>query len=126
MAFDSRLIVTANRRSEEEQEEILFRMLANRGYVNYGNLYDSSHIMPDWVTRLHKLYNQALPHMRGCRRLLPNNAGVRWENRAGNLIWTYSDWHPDTDATFVRLDGEKEMPWTQPVLESGNVYRSLT
>ncbi|NQU40897.1 MAG: hypothetical protein HQ523_13175 [Lentisphaerae bacterium] len=100
-------------------------MMSNRGYASWYPLYTSSHHLPAWWGRLNHIYNQALPHMQGRRRLLPNSAGIRWENKAGDLIWTHRDWRPGKGATFARLSGKKEIPWTKPVLESGNVYRSL-
>jgi hypothetical protein len=61
--------------------------------------------------------------MQGRRRLLPEGAGVRWDNPTGALIWTFKDWRPASNQLVHRLDGKTERVWTRPVLPAWNVFR---
>ena len=64
--------------------------MANRGFVMYETLVSENHELPAWWTRLNHTYNQALPHMK-YRRLLPDGAGVRWEDGATQIVWTFHE-----------------------------------
>ncbi|MHB9133842.1 MAG: alpha-amylase family protein [Armatimonadota bacterium] len=94
-------------RSEEELRDIQFRMMANRGYVMMQNLITNNCEIPDWWVALNHAYEQALPHMK-TRRLLPDNAGVRWLDGDRQILWTYRDQElpVDIDAHVEELVGE--------------------
>lgn len=91
MAFNvSMYQVHARERSEQEQQDIQFRMMANRGYVMLNNLITGNYELPDWWVAFNNTYEQALPHMK-IRRLLPDGAGVRWLDGDTQILWAYRD-----------------------------------
>ena len=57
--------------------------------------------------RLNHVYLQALPHM-VTRRLLPNGAGVRWDDGGVTTIWAYRDLvvRPASGASATMLGAE--------------------
>lgn len=123
MLFNCCLGVGPRKRTTADLERIFFRTLANRGYLMWCGFSGIEHLLPEWCTRLNHVYNQALPHMQGRRRLLPDDAGVRWENKTGDLIWTFKDWRLTGNQPIQRLDGKTERVWTQPVLPAWNIFR---
>ena len=122
MAFNCYFCTSPRKRRAEELRRIQFRLMANRGFIDYG-LYELRYILPDWWSRHIRLYHQSLPHMMGRRRLLPNGAGVRWENKQGDLIWTFKDWKPARGTEVRHLDGETERSWSKSVLPAWNAFR---
>jgi len=127
MAFGQCLLTTARKRTPEEMERIQFRMMANLGFVSFDNCVSPEHELPAWWTRLNLVYSQALPHMKR-RRLLPDRAGVSWEDGLTRTIWTFRE-------TPVRLSGEARVERLGPegpkvvaegtplMLPAWNVYR---
>ncbi len=128
MAFDCWMNVVPRHRGMSELKRILFRMMANRGYVNYQSLYDQTHVLPDWWGQLNHLYNQALPYMMGQRRLLPGDAGVRWENPEGDLFWIFKPWQLAGEPLrkIRRLDGIAEYDWSGSHMPAWKVFRTLS
>ena len=123
MAFNCYFGASPRKREVKELQQIQFRLMANRSYIDYG-LYDSRIILPDWWAQNIHLYYQCLPYMMGRRRLLPDHAGVRWENKQGDLIWTFKDWKLDLVAKqhVLQLDGQTERAWSKSVLPAGSVF----
>ena len=99
MAHDILMHTTPRQRDEAELERIQFRLMANRGTVNY-HLHGDNHDpyqLPAWWVRLNRIYTQALPHMIS-RRLLPDQLGVSWTDGTCEVLWAYRDGHYDIPA----------------------------
>ena len=90
MAFNLCLCTGPRKRTASELEQIQFRAMANRGFVMYETLVSDNHELPAWWVKLNHIYNQALPH-RKKRRLLPDGAGVRWEDGVTKIVWTFHE-----------------------------------
>ena len=94
----------------------------------YETLVSENHELPAWWVRLNHVYNQALPQMKQ-RRLLPDGAGVRWEDGATPVIWTFRETTLKLrDGEHAqRLDGQAvqamEGANTQIALPAWGVYR---
>jgi hypothetical protein len=95
MAFGVCLMANDRKRTPQELERILFRLMANRAFAGFDNQYDGRHELPAWWTRLNHIYRRALPHMK-TRRLLPGGAGVHWTDAESSVIWAYPDLLRDT------------------------------
>lgn len=127
MAFGQCLLTAARKRTAQEMERIQFRMMANRAFVSFDNCVGPEHELPAWWTRLNLVYSQALPHMKR-RRLLPDRAGVSWEDGRTRTVWTFRE-------VQVRLSGEARIQKLEPegpqavatvtplTLSAWNVYR---
>ncbi|MHB9130203.1 MAG: alpha-amylase family protein [Armatimonadota bacterium] len=127
MAYGICLMAGLRKRTMQEAEQIMFRAMANRGYTLYEHMYGIEHELADWWVRLNHLYNQALPHMI-TRRLLPNHAGVAWENGDVRLLWMFKDYllHVAPTTHVEQLDGQgiRELTHASPViLPAWGVYR---
>lgn len=92
MAYDMCLVTQPRERDAADLERLLFRVMANRGFVNYQGDGDSpsAYDLPEWWARLNHIYNQSLPHMK-TRRMLPDDLGVRWIDGDTQIIWAYRD-----------------------------------
>jgi len=114
MAFGVALFPQVRGRTDEELRQVLFRTMANRGYVCFDNLCGLDHELPDWWVGLNRVYAQALPHMRS-RRLLPDRAGVVWEDGEVKTIWAYTELSvtpsAGTTAELLAGSGPSELTW---------------
>ena len=111
MAFNMCLLAGPRKRSSTELEQIQFRARANRANVMYETLVSENHELPAWWTRLNHIYNQALPHMKN-RWLLPDRAGVRWEDGDTQVIWTFRE------TTLKLRDGEHAQRMDGPAVQT--------
>lgn len=84
MAFNICMHLHPRRRDEDEVRMLLFRLLANRGYLMLP--HDALYNIPEWRRQFNLVYEQALPHMRR-RRLLPDGAGVLWLDGDVQVVW---------------------------------------
>ncbi len=92
MAWNVTLCASPRKRTEEELERILFRTLAQRGYVQFEGMVDQMHDLAPWWAKLNAVYNRAVPFMADARRrLLPAGAGVTWEAPQGRVVWTFAE-----------------------------------
>ena len=130
MAFNVCMCAHPRKRSAEETEQIQFRLMANRSYLMPDAFTDSMYNVPEWCVRLNAIYEQALPHMKS-RRLLPDRAGVRWQDGAIQVVWAIRsvDVPVPAGATVERLlGGSTERIDQDGILnaEAGSVYRIVS
>lgn len=92
------LMAGARKRTPEELERLLFRAMASGGYLSYEHEYGLDHKLADWWVRLNRIHNQALPHMK-IRRVLPNRAGIAWQDGDTRTIWTFKELPLEIPAT---------------------------
>jgi hypothetical protein len=88
MAFGICLMVNDRKRTPQELERILFRLMANRAFAGFDNQYDGLYNLPDWWVRLNHIYWQAFPLM-NTRRMMPS--GMLWQGKAASVLWVYHD-----------------------------------
>lgn len=92
--------VNTRKRTEDELRDIQFRMMANRGFVMLNNLITGNYEIPDWWVTLNHTYEQALSHMK-IRRLLPDDAGVRWLDGDTQILWAFHDTEVPVEKTAL-------------------------
>jgi hypothetical protein len=90
MACGIAVLVVGQKRSDESAARIQFRLMANGGHGIFENHYGADYHIPDWWVRLNQVYLQALPHMK-TRRLLPDGAGVCWDDGDVQVLWAYRE-----------------------------------
>jgi hypothetical protein len=99
MAFNICEMVSERKRSPQEMERILFRLMANRSFASFENQFDGHYKFPEWWIRLNHILLRALPYMR-TRRLLPSRHGVSWSNGEATVLWVYPDSPADAALAF--------------------------
>jgi hypothetical protein len=130
MAFNVCMCAHPRKRTAGELEGIQFRLMANRSCLMPDSFTDAMYNVPDWCVRLNAIYEQALPHMKS-RRLLPDRAGVRWQDGAIQVVWAIRsvDVSIPAGATVERLLGDRtERIDREGILnaDAGNVYRIVS
>ena len=84
------LFAVPRKRTPEEMMQYLFRAMAGGGYICYEHDFGLDHRLYDWWARLNHILNRARPRMK-TRRVLPDGAGIRWEDGDTWTIWTFKD-----------------------------------
>jgi hypothetical protein len=112
MAYNCQMNVSPVGRTPLELERLMFRMAANRCYLQLDKIGDKRHRLPDWVVRQNRLYNQALPFMQDRRRVLPDGKGIEWVSSSARLVWTFRKTTIPLapGVSVVEFDGQKESP----------------
>lgn len=130
MAVNLCMVVEARGRSEEELRQIQFRAMAGRGFVMFTNAFNDQFRLQSWWSRLNRIYNRVLPHMKD-RHLLPNRTGIRWSDGATEILWLFRDvgFQPGPRQRIERVEGDRAVPLTGADtrrLSAWNVYRVNT
>ena len=113
MAAGLTLFAGVRKRTHAEMESLLFRAMASGGYLCYEHEYDLHHKLFDWWARLNHIHNQTRAHMK-TRRVLPNRAGIAWQDGETEILWLYRDQPlPASDAgrvARVTASGLEKLP----------------
>lgn len=111
MAVDLAMMVSPRKRSDEELQRILFRLMANRGFATFDAMIPHDYAVAPWYTRWMNIYEKALPGMTGQRRVLPDGAGTAWLDASGEpqVVWTFKATSFDARGAkrVVRLDEDQ-------------------
>ncbi|MBI4027504.1 MAG: hypothetical protein HY360_21135 [Verrucomicrobia bacterium] len=125
MAYNVTLCTAPRKRTPSDLRRILFRTMANRGFVMYGGLANERHELPAWHHELNHIQQQVVADMQ-TRHVLPAGRGIEWTNGPTRIIWTYRDIALSVTpaARVERISGRGAEPVkAMRVLKAGHVYR---